>query len=184
MRLIVRLIAETVPDGWTWWRIADPRWRDPLDATFAARQGARWNPPDRFPTLYLNEDKVTARINLRQFIRGWPYEPEELRPEHAPVLIGASLPRNQTVCDVHTPKGVASAGLPTTYPLDSRKRLVRHHRCQPVGAAAHAQGLRGVRARSARAPDGAGRELAWFPATKRSRARRTARLRFDRWFWE
>lgn len=177
------LRAEQLRDGWTWWRIADPRWRDPLDPTFAMQRGGRWNPPGSFPTLYLNEDQLTARTNLRAFIAGWPYEPEDLRADNGPVLIGATLPRNQSVADVHTNAGVGAAGLPKTYPVDSRKRIVGHDRCQPVGLRAKRQGLRGIRARSAQAPDGAGRELAWFPATTRSKARRVERLRFDRWFW-
>ena len=56
------LRRERLTDGWTWWRIADPAWANPLDPSYAARRGGRWNPPDSFPTLYLNEDKVTARL--------------------------------------------------------------------------------------------------------------------------
>lgn len=175
--------TEELPDNHTWWRIADPAWSNPLDPAFAGHRGGRWNPPESFPTLYLNEDKVTARLNLRAFIAGWPYEPEDLRSDTGPVLVGATLPRRQIVCDVHTPAGVAAVGLPKSYPFDSRKRLISHERCQPVGRRVFDAGLRGVRARSAQSRDGAGRDLAWFPATARSVARRTARLRFDRWYW-
>ncbi len=76
---------------------------------------------------------VTARMNLRAFIAGWPYEPEDLRADNGPVLIGARLPRTQQVCDAHTPEGIAAAGLPKNYPLDARGRPVSHQRCQPVG---------------------------------------------------
>jgi hypothetical protein len=175
--------SELLPDGHRWWRIARAEWRDPLDPTFAQARGARWNPPDSFPVLYLNEDNVTARVNLRQFIVGWPYEPEDLRDDTAPVLVGAVLPRRQRVADVHTPVGVRAVGLPATYPLDGDGRLVPHEVCQPIGVAARERGLRGVRCRSARTPDGAGRELAWFPATARSRAQLVARLAFSSWFW-
>jgi hypothetical protein len=44
-------------------------------------------------------------------------------------------------------------------------------------------GLRGVRCRLAQAPRGAGRELAWFPATARSRATLVERRSFDAWYW-
>jgi RES domain len=179
----VTLEREDLPDGWTWWRIADRAWHDPLDPAFAAERGGRWNPPASFATLYLNEDLVTARLNLRTFIAGWPYEPEDLRSDTGPVLVAASLPRAQTVCDAHTPAGLKAAGLPQTYPLDSSRKLVPHERCQPVGATAKLTGLRGVRARSARAPAGAGRELAWFPASARSRAKRGKTLGFEAWFW-
>jgi hypothetical protein len=175
--------TEVLPEGHDWLRIADPTWRGPLDPVFAQRRGARWNPPDSFPTLYLNEDPVTARLNLRRFITGWPFGPEDLRDDTGPCLVAARLPRAQRVADVHSRQGVAAAGLPATYPLDGQAVQVGHDRCQPIGAAAHRRGLRGVRSRSARAPDGAGRELAWFPATIRSRAQPISTTPFEAWFW-
>ena len=177
------LQRETVPDAHVWWRIADPAWADPLDPAFAQRHGGRWNPPDSFPTLYLNEDVVTARMNLRAFIAKWPYEPEDLRDDTGPILVACHLPRRQVVYDAHSPTGLHSAGLPSTYPLDSDGAPVPHTCCQPIGTKVREAGLRGVRARSARSPDGAGRELAWFPATARSVARRVQTLRFLAWFW-
>ena len=132
--------------------------------------------------LYLNEDMVTARLNLRAFIADWPYEPEDLRDDTGPILSGCILPRRQVVCDVHSPDGVRAAGLPDTYPFERDGRPVPHSRCQPVGVQAKSAGLRGVRVRSARSPDGAGRELAWFPASVRSHARRIRTLAFTAWF--
>ena len=177
------LLRETVPDGHVWWRIADPVWVDPLDPGFAMQRGGRWNPPDSFPTLYLNEDMVTARLNLRAFVAGWPYEPEDLREDVGPVLLGCVLPRRQVVCDMHTRAGVRAAGMPATFPFERDGTLVAHDRCRPVGAQAKALSLRGVRARSAQSRDGAGRELAWFPASVRSVARRIKTLAFPEWFW-
>lgn len=170
-------------NAWTWWRIAEAGWLDPLDPGFAQRRGGRWNPPDSFPTLYLNEDKVTARLNLRRFIADWPYEPEDLRADNGPVLVGTTLPRDQHVADAHTPGGLAGLGLPATYPTGRGGDTVGHETCRAIGRQLKEQGLRGVRARSAQSRDGAGRELAWFPATARSRAQRTARLKFDAWYW-
>jgi len=175
--------TELLPDGHLWLRIADPGWKDPLDPGFAAERGGRWNPAQSHRMLYLNEDRVTARLNLRRFIEGWPYEPEDLRDDAGPVLVLATLPRRQKVADVHSRRGVAAVGLPATYPLDARGRLVAHGACQPIGEAARRAGLRGVRARSARAPDGAGRELAWFPANRGSRARQVGVEAFETWFW-
>lgn len=175
--------TEKLPDGHEWLRIADVGWADPLDPSFAQRRGGRWNPADSYPTLYLNEDVVTARLNLRQFIADWPYEPEDLRDETGPCLVGATLPAGQVVMDAHTPEGLAAVALPGTYPLEADGALVPHSRCQPIGQAARSGGLRGVRSRSASAPDGAGRELAWFPATARSRARRTRTLSLHEWLW-
>ncbi|MEL7451102.1 MAG: RES family NAD+ phosphorylase [Pseudomonadota bacterium] len=174
---------EPLKDRWTWWRIAEAAWDNPLDPSFAELRGGRWNPPHSFPTLYLNEDKVTARFNLRVFIADWPYEPEDLRPDNAPVLVGARLPRRQIVCDAHTRKGIAALGLPKSYPLDLAGNPVPHLRCQPIGQQVHEAGLRGLRVRSAQTEHGAGRELAWFPATARSKAERTDTLHFDDWYW-
>ena len=178
----MELLRESVPDAHVWWRIADPAWTNPLDPAFAQRQGGRWNPPDSFPTLYLNQDLVTARMNLRTFVAKWPYEPEDLRDDTGPILVGCTLPRRQVVCDAHSPAGLHAARLPNTYPLETDGSPVPHARCQPVGTRAREADLRGVRARSARSPDGAGRELAWFPATTRSMARRVRTLAFVAWY--
>ncbi|MFK8014506.1 MAG: RES family NAD+ phosphorylase [Gammaproteobacteria bacterium] len=175
--------AERLPDSWTWWRIANVSWHNPLDPGFAQEHGGRWNPPRSFPTLYLNEDQVTARLNLRAFIQDWPFEPEDLRSDRGPLLVGATLPRQQTVCDAHSPAGLLALGLPKSYPLTTRKKTVSHDQCQPLGASVRDEGLRGVRARSAQSRDGAGRELAWFPATTRSVATRVEILKYDAWYW-
>jgi hypothetical protein len=177
------VLSEALRDGHTWLRIGDPAWADPLDPAFAKRRGQRWNPPGSFPALYFNEDLVTARLNLRLFIAGWPFGPEDLRDETGPCLVSAHLPRGQRVADVHTPAGVAAAGLPSGYPLDRDGRIIEHQVCQPIGVAVHALGLRGVRCRSARAPDGAGRELAWFPANARSRANVVRNSPFEEWYF-
>ncbi|MGI9018519.1 MAG: RES family NAD+ phosphorylase [Euzebya sp.] len=177
------MIEESLPDGHKWHRICEAQWADPLDDTFAKSHGGRWNPPGSWPTLYLNEDLVTARLNLDLFIAGWPYEPEDLHDDSGPHLAVATLPRNQAVADVHTPTGVAAVSLPPTYPHDAAGEPVPHSSCQAIGEQVHAAGLRGVRCRSAQAPHGAGRELAWSPATSRSQAHLLARLPFTDWFW-
>lgn len=177
------MIDDTLPDRHEWYRICEARWEDPLEPSFAAQRGGRWNPPGSWPTLYLNEDVVTARVNLARFIAQWPYEPEDLADDTGPQLAVATLPRHQRVADLHAPAGVAAAGLPASYPLDSAGRLVPHQRCQPIGEMAQELGLRGVRSRSAQTPHGAGREVAWFPATRRSRAHLLGRQAFTEWFW-
>lgn len=179
----LQLRSGDLVDGATWFRIADPSWADPLDSTHAAARGGRWNPPDSWNTLYLNADVVTARLNLQLFTAAFPYEPEDLLPDRAPVLVSCRLPRRQAAADVHTPTGVTAAGLPPTYPLDGDGAVVEHAATQPVGERAHDAGLRGVHCRSATSPLGEGRELAWFPATSRSRARLLERLHFDDWYW-
>lgn len=176
--------TEVLPDGRQWLRIADPSWDDPVDPTFAAQRGGRWNSPGSHATLYLNDDLRTARANLRSFIADWPYEPEDLDPKTAPVLVAATLPRGQEVADAHSPAGLAGLDLPTTYPLDANGDIVGHDTCQPIGVQARADGLRGVHCRSAQVLDGSGRELAWFPATSRSRAAVVAVTAFPEWFWD
>ncbi len=189
MPTIARLLSESLPDSASWQRIADPAWADPVDPSFAATIGGRWNPPGSWPTLYLNEDIVTARLNMALFTDPFPYEPEDLRPDHAPVLVEVRLPRSQIVADVHTPGGIAKAGLPATYPVyptsptGHGEAKVGHGTCQDVGQRAHALGLRGVRCRSATSPLGEGRELAWFPATARSRATIVDTTPFVDWYW-
>jgi hypothetical protein len=175
--------TDMLVDGHSWLRIADAGWRDPLDPSFAQHNGGRWNPPDSYPVLYVNEDVRTARVNLVAFVADWPYEPEDLRSDTGPVLVTAKLPRHQEVADVHSVAGVAAVGLPHSYPLDEDAQTVPHAICQPIGEEAKARGLRGVLCRSANWPKGAGRELAWFPATSRSRATLVSQAPFADWFW-
>ena len=174
--------SEMLPDAHRWWRIAKSEWPDPLDTSYAEEQGGRWNPPRSFPVLYLNEDLVTARLNLRRFIADWPYKVEELRDDTGPILVGCSLPRRQVVCDVYSQAGVRAVGLPDTYPYQGDGTRVSHARCQPIGVLVKAARLRGVRTRSAQSQDGAGRELAWFPASVRSVAHQVTTLAFMAWF--
>jgi hypothetical protein len=67
--------------------------------------------------------------------------------------------------------GLRALGLPESYPAFRQGKEVSHAVCQRVGEQAHAQGLRGIWCRSVCTPDGRGRELAWFPATGRSKAK-------------
>jgi hypothetical protein len=161
-------------------RVADPRWKDPLEGHHAARYGGRWNPPESFPVIYLCRDEAVARANLRRLLAPHPYGPEDLRPEAAPVLVGVTV-REGRFLNVVTDAGCAAAGLPKTYPKDSRGRVVPRTRCHPLGTAAHETGLRGVAARSAApgAPKG-GEELAHFG---RRGLRRGATRTFEQWFW-
>ncbi|HSL57783.1 MAG TPA: RES family NAD+ phosphorylase [Acidimicrobiales bacterium] len=177
------MIDETLADGHRWYRICESGADDPLDDTRAAAGGGRWNPPGSWPTVHLNDDVVTARLNLDRFIAGWPYEPEDLDDAHGPHLAVATLPRGQTVADAHTPAGLAALRLPATYPVGATGAMVGHERCQRIGGRAHDAGLRGVHCRSVLAPRGASTELAWFPAAASSRARLLDRLAFTEWFW-
>jgi len=177
---VIDPLPEGLIDGRSWFRVADEHWDDPLDPSFAQQHGGPWNPPDSFPTLYLNEDIATARAQISRMLAGWPADSEDL---DAPfVLVTVALPRNQTVADAVTDEGLERLGLPTTYPIDAAGSEVPHRACRPIGAAVKLSGLRGAHARSAATADGSGRELAWFPARRSSRARRVAPDRpFDDW---
>ena len=171
-----------IPDGASWYRVADVSWDDPLDPSFAEQHGGRWNPPGSFPTLYLNGDLHTARAQIEQMLEGYPVETEDLDAPY--VLVTVALPRSQTVADAISDEGLERLGLPTTYPR-SRSRVVSHAVCQPVGAAVRLAGLRGVHARSAVIYDGSGRELAWFPARPSSQPRRLVEDRpFADWWYD
>lgn len=174
---IVRL-----PDAHVWHRAADADWDEPLDPTYAARVGGRWNPPDSYPTLYLNEDVATARLQINRLLQGTPIEPEDLDPPW--VLVSATLPSRQRVADTRDGEGLRAAGLPAIYPVDETGDVVAKEVCQPVGELAYEEGLRGVWTRSAATRTGDGRELAWFPARTSSRATPAGSpIPFHDWFW-
>lgn len=157
-------------------RIADPDWGDPLDASYAARDGQRWNPPG-LACLYLNCDTATARANLAKRFAGLPYGPDDLDPATAPLLVTVEVPDGQAA-DVYTDYGLQAAGLPASYPLDGDNQTIPHGTCQPIGQAAFDAGLDGIDCRSA-APGGT-RELAWFP--RRAALHPESRLSFEQWW--
>lgn len=173
------MITALLPDGHVWLRITRPHYADPFDPTFAQWHGARWNPPDSWPTLYLNEDLATVHAQVRHLFAGRGIEPDDL-DDDAPIrLAAATLPSRQRVVDVVTADGVAAVGFPEQYPLDAQGRAVRHEVTQTIGVEAHAAGHRGVWCRSAA---GSGHELAWFPAARSSaRPAWPAPLGFGAW---
>jgi hypothetical protein len=115
-----------------------------------------------------------ARANVLHKLEGQPYGPEDLRT--GPVLVRTRVPE-QRYLNAVTDAGLRDLGLPITYPLDSRRRLVPWRRCQPIGLRAWDAGMPGVATRSARAR---GEELAYFG---RPKLRRGAVRPFDEWFW-
>lgn len=173
-------VVERLQDGWLWLRVADSSWDDPLDPSFAADQGGRWNPPKSFPTLYLNEDLATAKLQIEAMTDGFPVRPDDL--DDGFDLIVATLPGSQDVADAVTESGLVALGLPKTYPRYGNGRPVRRGACQPVGREVHDAGLRGVKARSALADDRSGRELAWYPARPSSHATLVRRIPFREWW--
>ena len=159
-----------LPDSRVWLRVADPKWADPLDPSYARRTGGRWNPPGSFATLYLNGDVVTARLQIERMLAGSPVRLDDLDDE-AYFLVAAMLPRAQMSADATSEAGLRALQLPKSYPCDPSGKEVPQPVCQEIGARIREEGLRGVWCRSACTSDGRGREVAWFPATRRSQAR-------------
>lgn len=151
-----------LPIGHRWLRVVERDWDDPLDPTYAQRLGGRWNPPDSWPTLYLNRDLDTARAQITRLLQGTPITADDLTDD-AFALVSAVLPPAEVV-DCVSGEGLVGAGLPLTYPCDGAGRIVDHDTCQAIGRSAHEAGLEGVEARSAADPS-LGREsteLAWW----------------------
>ena len=159
-----------LPDRRVWLRVADPAWDDQLDPSHAAGEGGRWNSPGSHPTLYTSADIRSALLQIERMLDGQPARIDDLGPD-AYLLVALTLPARQDAADAVSDEGLEALGLPASYPVDPKGAPVRLERCQPVGAAVRARGVRGVWGRSACTVDGRGRELAWFPASRRSRAR-------------
>ena len=166
--------------GGTYVRVVGSDWADPLDTSFSLRAGGRWNAAGAFAALYLCRDVETARANARRLLEGQPFTFDDLLPERLPALVETTVPADRYV-DAVTARGLASLGLPATYPRDRRGRLVTHARCQPIGATAWAAGEPGIACRSAApgAPPG-GEKLALFDRGRR--LKRGRRQRFDHWY--
>jgi hypothetical protein len=173
-------LAAALPDRRIWLRVASPNWINPLDPAWAGMQGGRWNPPNAFPTLYFNADVRTARLQVERLCEGMPFSPEDLADD-AYTLVPARLPPSQRAADAVSPPGLASLGLPTSYPLDEFGKAVDHAVCQATGKRVHGSGLNGVWCRSAASTDGHGRELAWFPGTRAAQALRKQPIAFGQW---
>lgn len=151
-----------LPIGHPWLRVAARDWEDPLDPTFAQRLGGRWNPPDSWPTLYLNRTAEAARAQITRLLRGTPFGGEDLADDAFDLVSVLLSPAD--VVDCMTDEGLAAAGLPSSYPADEIGRVVGHGTCQEVGRLAHEAGFGGVEARSAVDRDlpREASELAWW----------------------
>ena len=97
-------------------RVAHPDWRRPLDPSFAAARGGRWNPPGSFPVLYLCATRAVARAVVLGRFEGLPYGLLDLRPDRRPVLIETDVPLHRAV-DVVTEAGCRAVDAPRQLPL-------------------------------------------------------------------
>ena len=162
-------------------RVADPDWDDPLSGEHARHRGGRWNAPGGFGVVYLNASLGVARAQVRHKLEPRGIRPEDLAPGRGPVLVSTEVPTARYL-DAVTDRGLASLGLPTTYPLDVQGKLIPHATCQPLGQQAWNAGEPGIACRSAAgtAPPG-GEELAFFTRRRRLPVRNTKP--FADWYW-
>ncbi len=91
---------------------------------------------------------LTAHSNVERLFERLPYGLADLDPTFAPSLVEVQVSAGAAT-DAVTDSGLASLGLPTSFPLDSDGVVIDHSACQPIGQSAFNQGLDGVAARSA-----------------------------------
>jgi RES domain len=162
-------------------RLADPAWADPLDTSFSAKRGGRWNAPGTYEVLYLNGSLHTAVIQVRHRLAGQPFEIEDLDPDEQHDLVEVTVPDDDYL-DCISDQGLTAVGLPASYPLDRAGHPVGHDVCQPIGARAHAERLPGVACRSAaNGADRSDEELAVFDHAAGG-VQATARRPFVDWY--
>lgn len=170
-----------VRGGW-YVRVADPSWRLPLEGSYAAERGGRWNPAGSFPVVYLCSTVTIARANVLRRFDGLPYSVLDLLPDRRPVLVETDVREHRAV-DLVSEAGCRTAGLPETYPRDADGSEVGWDRCQQIGRTAWEQGEASIACRSAAThPDDDGEELAWFVHGRGDRLRVRRRRTFDAWF--
>jgi hypothetical protein len=104
--------------------------------------------------LHLNRDHRTASANARRWLADQgALDVLDLRPEARPVVVPVTFETTSLVNAV-TDAGLEALALPTSYPHRSPRS-----RCQPIGAALHAAGERGIACRSAAECSGPGRYI-------------------------
>lgn len=169
-----------VERGGNYLRVADPDWDHPLSGKYARDAGGRWNPPGAFEVIYLNADLHVARAQVRHKLEPRGIGPEDLDPERGPALIHTSVPKRPYV-DAVTERGLSSLGLPTTYPLDARKKPIPHRIYQPLGLQAWNSDEPGVACRSVASSPTVGEELAHFNRGEKLKVE--GEEKFSNWFW-
>src|ERR1700722_4711179 len=102
-----------VSRGGRYQRIADPDWDEPLDGSYSARFGGRWNPPGSNPVCYLNRDLPTARANARHLLErrlaGLPVTVDDIDPDELPILVETVVSDDEFV-DVLSDDGCIAVG--------------------------------------------------------------------------
>jgi hypothetical protein len=164
-------------------RLADPAWEDPLDIAYSKATGGRWNAPGSFGILYLNNGESMARAQVAHKLAGQPFTVEDLDPTEQHDLVEVAVDPPATVLDCVSADGLDAVALPASYPAGGQGAIVGHAMCQPIGAAARADGQDGIACRSA--ADGTthgDEELALFDRAVERLVSLTGRRSFAGWY--
>ena len=159
-------------------RVCDPSWTDPLDVTFSARHGGRWNAAGSYGVLYLNATIAVAAANARRNYDGEIATLFDLRARERPDIQFVNV-ASASFVDIVTPAGIRAVRLPAGFPYG-----VPHEPCQRIGARAYAAREIGIATRSnadATATSFVGEELAVFD-TAMTLVARGERLPFAQWY--
>lgn len=165
-------------------RVVKAGWPDPLDTSYSASAGGRWNPAGSFEALYTFGSPRGARAYAWEKLHRIGVVPEDLVPDSQPQLVEVGW--KGRVVDVATDAGVGAAGFAHDFPAG-----VGWARTQPPAQVWHDAQHEGVQYRSAtlhRATLHRGGESAWagnpldwsevvvFPATTKSPPRLVRRI--------
>ena len=83
------MIESSLPERHVWLRLTQSRHRDAFDMSYARERGGRWNPPESWPTLYLNDDLATVHAQVRHLFAGRGIDPDDL-DDTAPIELAAA----------------------------------------------------------------------------------------------
>jgi len=170
--------------GGSYNRLAEPDWIDPLDTSYSLR-GGRWNPPESFPTLYLNRGLRMARLQVRHKLAGQPYGVEDLDESEQHDLVEVDVPERRDWLGCVTARALTAVGLPETYPRHRNGRPVARLDCQRIGGRAFDADRPGIACRSAaRGTTQNDEELAIFDRGEGAGVRPISRRSFADWFWD
>jgi hypothetical protein len=174
----VRLVS--IRRSGTYFSIFKPGWNDPLDPSYAMRNGGRWTPKGEFGALYLNATVAVAAANARAQHAGRAIGLFDLLPNKRPALLDVGVP-DSSVTDIVSVEGISAAGLPREYPF-----RVAHATCWPIARAAYEDvNAAGIACRSSAECTSswfAGEELALFDRSPRPSELR--RRTFEEWYSE
>lgn len=127
------------------YRVVRATWPNPLDASYSAAGGGRWNPPGSYPVLYACCSRDVAVAVLQDlYLDRYGVALADLQPSHRPVLAVISWAGD--VVDACTAAGLAAAGLPADYP---RGHEDDYGATRALGERWHEEGAEGVHCRSA-----------------------------------